>query len=271
MGNFNLGRERAAFLVDLATSYSDIYCPGAQAIDPIAIAKGVDLSYSAGDYGGYFDGYLENLNGKFHAFLHLNEGEHLYMPRVRFSFAHELGHYLIDEHRNMLLMPGVSPHGSQGIFSSDLWMEQEADYFAASLLMPERRFRRDIFGRKFNQTLMDELRMKYNVSFTAVLLRFIALGNHPIMVVCSREGRYQWMRYSEDFPFKRLNLGVGRELPVNTAAAEYFDDGRMYKSAEKVFAGDWFVLWNAADRRRPLQEYCVYYPRMKQVVSLVWE
>jgi hypothetical protein len=271
MGSIVIGRERAAMLVELAAYYSDLYCPGDQSIDPVAIAKGLNLPFNSGNYGGYFEGLIEYTNGGFHVFLHFNEGDNLYVPRVRFSFAHEIGHYVIDEHRQALMRPGVQAHGSQGIFASDLITEYEADFFAACLLMPEHRIRRDIFKRKFNANLVDELRRKYNVSFTAAMLRFIALGNHPIMVVCSRGGKYKWLRYSDDFPFKRLNLGAGKELPENTAAMEFFEDGRMYRREEKVFAEDWFVLWNSYDRRRPFKEYCIYYPALDQVISLLWE
>jgi hypothetical protein len=271
MGMNEIKPGRLIELNELASYYANEYCPAPQVVNPVLIAEGLGISYSAGDYGGYFDGLLEYRNGRFHVFLHLNNEEHLYSPRVRFSFAHELGHYIIDSHRRALKEPGMSPHGSQGIFASDIGSEREADYFAACLLMPESRIKKDIFMRKFVFALVDEISRKYQVSVTAALLRFIALGNHPLMVVCSQKNRLKWRRFSEDFPFKRLNLGANNELPECTAAAEFFADGTKYKNVQEVFAEDWFVLCRSSDQRRPLNEYCVYYEVLNQVVSVIWE
>lgn len=257
-------------LRELAGYYADLYCP-AGAVDPVVIAEGIGLRYSANDYSNCFDGVLDYRNGSFHVFLHLKEGENLYVPRVRFSFAHELGHYIIDTHRNAIKSGKMVVHGSQGAFWSDEKTEREADYFAACLLLPECRFRNDVFQKKFKVALIDELRRKYNVSFTAALLRFIGAGNHPILVVCSRNGKVKWKRSSEDFPFWRLNTRADGGVPENTAAAEFFEEGVKYRLAEKVFAEDWFVLYADSDRRRSFNEFCVYYEPLNQVVSVVWE
>lgn len=58
----------------------------------------------------------------------------------RFTLAHELGHYFIDQHRRGLEEGKVRSHGSVVEFESELPIEQEADTFAASLLMPRERF-----------------------------------------------------------------------------------------------------------------------------------
>ncbi len=267
--NFSPARLRE--ISELAESIADELCPAPHPVNPALIAEKTELSYKAANYGGYFEGYLEYFKGKFHISLHLSEGEHLYIPRVRFSFAHELGHYFIDEHRMALMAPGIPPHGSKGIFSSDIRSEREADYFAACLLMPEKRLKQDVFRKKFTMTLMNELRSKYQVSMTALLLRFTGLGNHPLMIVCSVHNRLKWLNYSDDFPFKRLRLGAGGEVPECSAAAEYFREGTKYEKAERVFAEDWFELWKGDDRGRELFEYCVYYETRDQVISVIWE
>jgi len=271
MGVFDIKPGRLMELNELAAYYADEYCPAPQVVNPVLIAEGLGLSYSAADYKGCFDGLIEYRNGRFHVFLHLNNEEHLYSPRVRFSFAHELGHYIIDSHRRALKEPGMSPHGSQGIFASDIGSEREAEYFAACLLMPESRIKQDVLKRKFGFALLDELSKRYQVNITAAMLRFIELGNHPLMVVCSQRNRLKWLRYSDDFPFKKLNLRVNNELPECTAAAEFFADGTKYKNVQEVFAEDWFVLFSATDRRRLFFEYCVYYEALNQVVSVIWE
>ena len=271
MGMNEIKPGRLIELNELAVYYADEYCPEPQVVNPLVIAERLGIPYTAGDYNGCFDGLIEYRNRKFHVFLNLNGEEHLYSPRVRFSFAHELGHYIIDSHRRALKEPGMSPHGSQGIFASEIGTEREADYFAACLLMPESRIKKDIYRRRFVFALVDEISRKYQVSVTAALLRFIALGNHPLMVVCSQKNRLKWLRYSEDFPYKRLNLGANNELPECTAAAEFFVDGTKYRNVQEVFAEDWFLLFRSSDQRRPFNEYCVYYEALNQVVSVIWE
>ena len=212
--------------------------------------------------------------GNFYLHLNVNEdaGEHIYMPRIRFTFAHELGHYIIDEHRNALKQPGASPHPSFPLVSQDSMIEREADHFASCLLLPENRIKKDVFRKKFNAALINEISSKYNVSYTATLLRFIALGNHPVMVVCSRNGTIVWHRETHDFPFPFPLYGHKGRVPENTSAGEYFYEKKKNQNrAEIVFAGDWFSVYSKSDQNRKLLEYCYYFDGMNQVVSVIWE
>lgn len=270
MSNFNLKKDVIQEISEIAEQYAEEYCPYSETILPQEIAGSLGLRWKANDYGNAFEGLLEYRSGEFFAYINTREDEHIYTPRVRFSFGHELGHYILDHHRNALKQPGVAPHGSVS-FVSDLLIEREADLFASCLLMPETRIRRDVYRQKFSFSLIDMLSNKYKVSITAALLRFISLGNHPIMVVCSRKGKIEWVRFNEDFPFYRILSSFNNELPVNTCASEYFRENTRYIRTEKVFAGDWFLLQNPADRRRPFYEHCIYMDRFNQVISVLWE
>ena len=274
--NYNLSRKRTEALSDLAAYYANTYCPEPSAVYPHIIANALGLPYSLNDYGNAFDGYLENKHGNFHTFLHAKGTDNLYNPRVRFSFAHELGHFIIDEHRNALLNPLTPAHGSTTSLDSPYEVEREADLFAACLLMPEDRLRKDL-QQKYNRkpciaALVNEISDKYQVSYTAAMLRLLNLDYYPIMLVCTHNNKLKWLRYSEDFPFKRLNLDANNEISPNTCAGEYFTDGTKYqKKPETVFAEEWFVLYNNSDQRRKLKEYCIYQESLNQVVSLIWE
>lgn len=253
--------------------YANEFCPSPQMVLPELIAKEIGLPFTLSDYGKCFDGYLQNINGKFHAFLDSSGGTaDLCKPRVRFSLAHELGHFIIEDHHHALNQPDVKSHCSFANLDSSNLIEREADFFAACLLMPEGWLKRDIFRRKLNIDLIKEIAIKYNVSVTATLLRFIALGNHPIMVVCSKDGKFKWLRYSDDFPFTFLILGADNSIPENTSAGEYFFEAvRNSDKTEIVFAEDWFRLSDPADRRRKMNEYCIYQKTMNQVISVLWE
>jgi hypothetical protein len=228
--------------------------------------------YAQEIYGDAFDGLLENKNSKFHIYLNTIYGGHLHHPRIRFSFAHELGHYLIEEHYLALSDPRTNPQPSFQTFDMENKYEVEADYFASCLLMPEDRLKTDFIKQKFSFAVIDEIARKYNVSVTAALLRFIGIGYHPVMIVCTRASKIRWVRYSFDFPFTYLIGGIGNSVPEYTSAGEYFYEGtKNLNKTETVFAKDWFVLYNTEDRNRKFKEYCMYFDTMDQVISVLWE
>ena len=99
-------------------------------IDPIRLIQKYGMTYSCGHYKNGFDGLLEHKNGKFHIYLNIDRVKHEYEPRARFTLAHEIGHYVIDEHRNALSSGVALWHPSFTDFSSDNEVELEADYFA---------------------------------------------------------------------------------------------------------------------------------------------
>ena len=261
-----------ADLSAIAGFYTSEYCSQSYITDPVAIAESQHLGFSLNDYGNDFDGLLENINGKFHIYLNNKNGNHLHHPRLRFSFAHELGHYLINEHYRALSDLSIKPIPSFQTFDMVYKHEVEADYFASCLLMPEERILKDIEKQKFSFTVIDEIARKYNVSHTAALLRFIGIGNHPLMIVCTRASKIRWMRYSFDFPFEYVLGGIGSNVPEYTSAGEYFYEGiKNLNKTETVFAKDWFLLSRKEDRNRSFKEYCLYYEPMNQVISVLWE
>jgi Zn-dependent peptidase ImmA (M78 family) len=146
-------------LNDLGSSIADYYFPNGQ-IDPILIAEKNNITYSFGNYSDAFDGLIECEYAKFHIFINLNRLQQAYSERARFTFAHELGHYFIDNHRNSLLK-GLSPsHCSQTGFKSRNRAERQADYFASCLLMPENSFRKYCYRKKFEYRIIEELAKK---------------------------------------------------------------------------------------------------------------
>ncbi len=137
-----------AELSAIAGFYTSTYWSEQGLIDPNLIALSQELKYSLNDYKYAFDGLLENINGKFHIYLNTPNYGHIHLPRVLFSFAHELGHYLIPEHYKALCNPSIKPQPSFQTFNLDNKYGVEADYFAACLHKPEDRIRYDIYKKK---------------------------------------------------------------------------------------------------------------------------
>jgi len=263
-----LARKREIELSELAESIAGHYCPEG-VVHPAQIAESINIPYSYGDYGEAFDGLIEQEKGTFHIFINTinNVAEH---PRSRFTFAHELGHYFIDEHRQALLKGKTPSHPSFTDFSSKNPVELEADHFASSLLLPENRVKFDCFKKPFNFKLIEHLSAKYQTSITATVLKLMTIDKHPIMLVCSVNGRIKWFRFSHDFPFKWLKRPTGF-VPPNTLAGAFFSSKEKFNDEFPITANDWFEnVWDR-DIERPFFEKCIYSVKNNFVLSIIWE
>lgn len=263
-----LSSKREIELSELAESIADIYCPNS-IIEPAVIAKEHGISYSYGDYGNAFDGLIEQEAGHFHIYINTKNSLSS-SPRSRFTFAHELGHYFIDEHRQALLNGKTPSHPSFTNFASKNPVEFEADFFASSLLLPESRVKKDCFKKPFNFKLIEELSLKYKTSITATVLKLMTVDKHPIMLVCSVNNKIKWLRYSHDFPYKWLKKPWG-SVPRNTLAGAFFSTKEKFNEELPVTANEWFENVRDRDIDRPFFEKCIYADKHNFVLSIIWE
>jgi Zn-dependent peptidase ImmA (M78 family) len=263
-----LSKNREVELSELAEFIADQYCPK-NIVEPSIIAEAKGITFCYGEYGDAFDGLIEHEDGNFH--IYINSTRNGYgSPRTRFTFAHELGHYFIDEHRQALLSGKTPSHPSYTNFSSKNPVEIEADFFAASLLMPEHRVKKDCYRKKFTFALVEELSKKYDVSITATILKIMTIDHHPLMIVCSVNNKIKWFKYSHDFPFKWLKLPKGI-VPPESLAGAYFNSKEKFEHAFPIIADDWFeyVPENQFDKK--FYEKCIYADKYNFVLSIIWE
>lgn len=239
------------------------------AINLEEIADAYNISYCYGNYKDSFDGLLECYAGDFHIYINNDRLGNPYTERARFTFAHELGHYFIDEHRVALSRGLINSHPSFTGFVSDKKMERQADYFASCLLLPQKWIKQDCLKRKFNFALIQELSKKYQASLTATSLRIANIGIYPLMVVYSKQGKIKWYWFTEDFRFKSLLHGKDK-VPENTSAGEFFYENRKNSGSETVYAGDWFNIRFSSERDIRFYEHCVY-GSDGSVLSVIWE
>lgn len=113
----------------------------------------------------------------------------------KFSIAHEIGHYCIDGHSDALLTNGI--HVSHAGFVSNDPYEQEADFFAAALLMPERPFRRAIEDCDAGLACIEHLRAECETSLTATAIRYSALTHDAVAIIISKGGVIDYCFMSE--------------------------------------------------------------------------
>ena len=183
--------DRLAEIAELAEAVANRYCaPGAVDPEQIARAKRITLSYN--HYGPAFDGLLEHNSGRFHVFGNLDRVNHRGSPRARFTLAHELGHYFLDPHRNALSDGRAPSHPSQCDYGSEDLVEQEADHFAANLLMPESRFVPKARSTRPGLAGILGLAKAFKTSITATAIRYAASNIAPCAVVKWTAERYSW-------------------------------------------------------------------------------
>ena len=132
--------------------------------------------------------YVDSLEGDLSGFLYRDKAQSVIgvntshsQARQNFTIAHELGHLLlhdqeqlhVDREFRVRLRSDVSSQGTDEA-------EQEANFFAASLLMPREFIERDLADEEFVDLLDDDclrdLARKYGVSAQALAIRLKTLG-----------------------------------------------------------------------------------------------
>jgi hypothetical protein len=158
--------------------------------------------------------------------------------RIRFTQAHELGHYLVHRRKRQTFECSQADivHGE----SDDGQIEPEADMFAVNLLMPMKQFRAVTHGQTDFDVLSDASKM-FGVSLTSVALRWIQTTQESAMLVLSRDGFVDWSVSTD----KARSNGVflrskGRvvELPAKSLAAD--SNTATCRAGERVALSSWF-------------------------------
>lgn len=214
-------------------------------VDPFEIAKNLKIPVFRGDYRESFDGLLEHKDGRFFIYY---DSARLGSPsngRVRFTIAHELGHWHIDEHR-LALEAGVKPHCSWTDYRSSNPVEREADHFAANLLMPWKSFKKKAL--KINPNLNEVLQLSedFGVSWTSVVRRYVESDIYACgMVVFDRLGNKRWSWISDTLADNAYRTTVDSlaELAKNNGSSNRFR--KALEQPSLTFGGivstkDWF-------------------------------
>lgn len=145
--------------------------------------------------------------------------------RQRFTLAHEFGHHLLG---HSVACTGAMIGGP----GSDM-LEQEANAFASSLLMPASLFRQDIKRLSARFELISSLAADYGVSLTAAAIRYVKLTLEPCALLCVG-GTKPWLVKSN----RAAGFRVSLEIPDGSLVADCATDGRG--SDASAVAGD---LW----------------------------
>ena len=156
-------------------------------IPVIEVAKRTGATVTAFDLGDEISGIVQIKNGKASIGYNPNESK----VRQRFTVAHELGHFMAsksnDKDRIYLdngnyFVPTKFRTTNIKLSEQDFKEEQEANAFAAALLMPIRFVQREI--KNYNgfdlsdSSMINELAKKFDVSTQAMSYRIFTLAEN---------------------------------------------------------------------------------------------
>ncbi|MET3970886.1 ImmA/IrrE family metallo-endopeptidase [Bradyrhizobium sp. S3.9.1] len=187
--------------------------------------------------------------------------------RRSFTVGHEFAHYVL--HRELIEEDG---RFDGGIFCNEnavvrrdgAGIEQEADQFAAAVLMPLHDFRRQLPAKaSVDFEALGRVAKRYGVSLTAAILRWLEFTETRAIMVVSNEGFAHWAKPST------AALKSGRyirtretmfELPLQAFAARRdYSDAALTGVMQQ--AGVWFP--------EPVHEICFRSERYDQEITVL--
>lgn len=165
---------------------------------------------------------------------------------MRFSIAHELGHYCLAGHPEALFPNGDGLHESRGGFISGNTHERQADFFAAALLMPEGLFCAALREAGSGFPAIEQLQTTCRTSVTATAIRYAKFAEDPVAVIVSSGDCVDYCFLSN--PLSEVE-GVRRiakraPLPRNSCTAQFNHEAgnisRAARDASWASLDDWF-------------------------------
>lgn len=159
-------------------------------VDPYSAADDYEIEVRENDYSdnsglNLYKGVIWYRNNQFAIHLNTKVLGHHEFDFARFTCAHELGHFFIEEH-NALLKSGksISFNGSDFHFKKAVDpFEQEANLFAANFLLPEMQFREAAASVTPGLSGILDLKKRFHTSITCTAFRYVNLGLSPSMLV----------------------------------------------------------------------------------------
>lgn len=104
---------------------------------------------------------------------------------IRFTIAHELGHYFLQGHPDKLFPNGDGLHQSHSGFISHDPLERQADCFASALLMPQSLFTKAVDRAGTGFAAIEKLANQCKTSITATAIRFTTFTEEAVAIIVS--------------------------------------------------------------------------------------
>lgn len=191
---------------------------------------------------------------------------------IRFTIAHELGHYFIPGHVELLFTEGSTLHASRSGFVSSLPHEQEADHFAANLLMPRKLFLPALrrAGRGF--PAIESLATLCRTSITATAIRYATFADDPVAVILSTSDRVDFCVLSHALKdLRRVEwIKKGSTLPQESATRKYNGGQRASDPLGRREDSTTLDLWMDGAPEAEVNEDVVGLGRYGKTLTVLW-
>lgn len=243
--------SRAEDIQALAEFIAESYFPQDR-IDPFDLAEHNDITYNFGHYADAFDGLLEYRDASFHIYGNADKIRDEHYPRARFTFGHELGHFYIDDHRQ-LLESGAASVACLTDFQSDATAEREADLFASHLLMPTQRFRSCARHLK-GAAAVRKLSEMFGTSLSSTAIRYARLNVAPMIVIGWTSAARRWCWSSSQFAelTKNWALNDPSRLPADSETVRILHEATAAPASRGTTLSTWFPRIHAASYHNAL-------------------
>jgi len=160
----------------------------------------------------------------------------------KFTVAHEIGHFVLDGHMDHLQLSDGDVHYSTPGFHGDKY-EREADYFAASLLMPDPLFTQATSANEDGMEAIKNLAEKCQTSLTATAIRYIEETESTSAVIVSEKDKILYSLFSKEMSeLKRVERPV-KNVPLPAGSLTYEINqscGSFGERAGDINMLDWF-------------------------------
>lgn len=254
---------------------------GIDSIDSLTSIKLKDLIQARGAYYEELD--LEGKDGRIVSYLGKSvitvNSSISDAGKKRFTAAHEFGHFEL--HKDLAVTADTQYEMCNWYQSGS--HEKEANDFASELLMPIKMFQKECTGKKFGPQLIEHLANTFIVSRTAAILKFVQAGNHPILLVCTKDNKVRWWKMSKEMETAehdfipswlryKIKITSGLPPPVDSVAGQLMKSGRSQHTTERVQEiekSTWFLTH--PKEKSLVYEYCNFIPQYNFALSVVWE
>ena len=136
-----------------------------------------------------------------------------------FCVGHELGHYSIPGHPEKLLASGI--HESHAGFTSSDRCEQEADHFAAGLLMPSFLFDPAMDQVQSGLAAIEALSSQCSTSLTATAIRYAQRTPEAVAVIVSEGNMVRYCFMSDELKEIKGLSWIRKDTPLPRDTATY--------------------------------------------------
>jgi Zn-dependent peptidase ImmA (M78 family) len=179
--------------------------------------------------------------------------------RIRFSVAHELGHFILNNGYSIHL---VCSNKDTHDWYNQKNQETEANFFASELLLPKTLVEKRCDVEKVNFKPIRSIAEDFSTSLMATAIKFVRLCPEMCAIIYSEDSAIKWFYRSEYWwPF----IPKGK-LDSRTLAYDFFQGKEISEDPEEI-EGD---AWIGTSRVESIVEHSIASPAFGFVLSLLW-